>query len=95
MTEDRETLFTLGRVVATPGALRLLAKRNIQSLALIARHADGDWSEMDLDDQKANLLAVRDGLRVFSAYWVSKTERVWVITEHDRSSTTVLLPSEY
>jgi hypothetical protein len=62
---------------------------------LLSRHATGDWSEMDLEDQEANKHATANGLRVFSAYRVNLTERVWIITEADRSSTCILLPSEY
>lgn len=85
--------FNLGRLVATPGALETLTHENIFSL--LARHSSGDWGEMSQDDMAANDLAVKDGgERVFSSYHVGGT-KVWIITEADRSATTVLLPSEY
>ena len=54
----------------------------------------GDWTEMDKDDQQSNREAVIEGSRIFSAYTIQGT-KFWVITEADRSSTTILLPSEY
>lgn len=87
--------FSLGSLVATPAALRLMLRNGVDPSVLLNRHASGDWSEMDVEDQAANRLAASTGLRVLSAYWVTKTERVWVITEADRSFTTFLLPSEY
>jgi hypothetical protein len=92
---EGNALFELGMVVATPGALRLMLLTNVQPQTLLHRHVTGDWSEMDAEDQAANNEAVRHGLRIFSAYRVSPTERVWVLTEWDRSVTTFLKPSEY
>ena len=69
-----------------------------QIFSLLARHLRGDWSEMDADDQRENALALHTGERIFSAYTVrsmGQDRRVWVITEADRSATTVLLPEEY
>ena len=54
----------------------------------------GDWSEMDVDDQESNRDAITEGSRIFSAYTVQDV-KFWVITEADKSSTTILLPSEY
>ncbi|MBT9455068.1 MAG: hypothetical protein IV097_00460 [Burkholderiaceae bacterium] len=85
----------MGRVVATVGALRKMQMNGIDPLALLTRHSTGDWSEMDLEDRKANAEAAASGLRVFSAYRVSETDRIWIITEADRSVTTFLLPHEY
>ena len=92
---EGEPLFKLGMVVATPGALRLMLLTNVQPQTLLRRHVTGDWSEMDAEDQAANNEAVQHGLRIFSAYRVSPTERIWCITESDRSATTFLKPSEY
>ena len=91
-------LFLTGQVVSTPGAMELLGRAGVRAIDFVTRHVFADWSEMDIDDQLQNLLAVRDGLRVFSSYRVgdmSDSPRVWVITEADRSSTCVLLPEEY
>ena len=86
--------FPLGRLLATPGALRLLEDAGAAPLALLARHVAGDWGEVPPEDAAENELSVREGYRVVSAYPVAD-HRVWIITEHDRSSTTILLPEEY
>lgn len=85
--------FGLGRVVCTPGALEL-AGDPAAFLPRLARHARGDWGLVDGEDRRANDEALVHGLRVLSAY-VLGGRRVWVITEADRSVTTVLLPGEY
>ena len=84
----------LGRVVATPGALKLLSEMGEDPFGYIARHAAGDWGELCAFDRRQNEIALRDGYRVLSSYEVP-TGRVWIITEADRSVTTVLLPEEY
>ena len=65
----------------------------------LARHAAGDWGELDASDKQQNNLAVKEGYRILSAYKVplsnGETERIWIITEWDRSVTTVLTPREY
>jgi hypothetical protein len=61
----------------------------------LTRHANGDWGEVDEHDRKANEDALEHGLRVLSAYTLRTGERIWIITEADRSSTTILLPEEY
>ena len=84
----------LGKVVATPGALKLLSEMGEDLFGYIARHATGDRGDLCAFDRRQNEIALRDGYRVFSSYDVS-AERVWVITEADRSVTTILLPEEY
>jgi hypothetical protein len=84
----------LGRVVATPGALRLLGKSGGHPFDYLARHATGDWGELCAFDRRQNEIALREGLRVLSSYDVP-AGRVWIITEADRSVTTILLPEEY
>jgi hypothetical protein len=84
----------LGRVVATPGALRVLSEIGEDPFDLLARHALGDWGELCAFDRRQNEIALRDGYRVLSSYDVLE-DRVWVITEADRSVTTILLPEEY
>jgi hypothetical protein len=88
-------LFALGRVVATPGALNAMTKLDIVPLALIHRHVTGDWRDLRAEGQRQNRLAIRSGLRIFSSYKLSASTKIWIITEADRSSTTLLLPSEY
>jgi hypothetical protein len=87
-------LFTLGRIVATPAARETLGELNYSSLDLLRRHMSGDWTEMDSEDQQANRAAIAHGDRVFSAFTIQDI-KFWVITEADRSATTILLPSEY
>jgi hypothetical protein len=91
---DEGTAFPLGRVVATPGALRLLTEAGAYPFDYLARHATGDWGNLCAFDRRQNEIALREGYRVLSSYDVS-AERVWIITEADRSVTTILLPEEY
>ena len=86
--------LSLGRVVATPGALNLLGKSGGHPFDYLARHATGDWGELCAFDRCQNEIALCEGLRVLSSYDVL-AGRVWVITEADRSITTILLPEEY
>jgi hypothetical protein len=87
--------FSLGQVVATPGALSLLAEHGVSADAFLQRHACGDWGEVDVEDWKANdaALAHDDG-RLFSTYSVNH-QKLWVITESDRACTTILRPQDY
>jgi len=89
-------LFPTGQIVATPGALALLEQANKTPLEFVSRHLRGDWGD-DLcqDDKTENELSLKHGFRLLSSYRVTETETLWVITEADRSVTTVLLPSEY
>ena len=87
-------LFALGRVVATPGVLEHFVTNGIDPIPYISRHQCGDWGEVPPEDARENDLSVLNGLRVLSAYKIAE-KRVWIITEWDRSSTTLLFPSEY
>jgi hypothetical protein len=87
-------LFPLGDLVATPGALSLLERYRINPLLLLGRHLQGDWGSVPDGDRAANDDAVTLGNRIVSSYTVGENDRVWVISEHDRSSTSILLPSE-
>ena len=94
------THLPLGRVVATPGALDLARAHGLDVVGLLHRHRAGDWGVVSDHDAQANDHAVAHGARVISAYDLPSTEgkaggKLWVITEADRSATTVLLPSEY
>jgi hypothetical protein len=84
----------LGRIVTTPGALKLLSDIEEDPFGYIARHAAGDWGELCTFDRHQNEIALRDGYRVLSSYETT-AGRVWIITEADRSVTTILLPEEY
>ena len=85
--------FKLGQTVATQGALAELAQDDI--LSALRRHAGGDWGDLCEEDKKANDSALADEGRLFSAYHSASGVKFYVITEWDRSYTTVLLPSEY
>jgi len=87
-------LFALGRIVATPGVLEHLATNGIDPIPFISRHQHGDWGEVPPEDARENDLSVLNGFRVLSAYKIAG-KRVWIITESDRSVTTLLFPSEY
>ena len=84
----------LGRVVATPGALKLLLETGEDPLRYLSRHASGDWGDLDECDRRENQLSLKHGWRLVSSYPVGK-RTIWVITEAERSVTTVLLPEEY
>jgi hypothetical protein len=88
-------LFPLGQVVATPGALEALQAAGKDPKEYLQRHSRGDWGELSPEDVQANHQALQDGSRIVSAYKVTPTLKVWLITEWDRSATTILLPSEY
>ena len=95
-------LFSLGQVVVTPGALDA-SRHPAQFLELLARHVRGDWGCVDPEDAEANGLAVIEGDRILSAYPIDPAQPcagygencLWIITEADRSATTILLPAEY
>ena len=91
----RRVHFRLGQTVATPGALEALGQAGQLPFHFLARHARGDWGELCPADKRANDRALREGDRLLSAYKTLTGERLWVITEADRSATTILLPSEY
>jgi hypothetical protein len=86
-------LFRIGRIVATPTAQESLSQADI--LAGIQRHQAGDWGEVSEHDREANNRALENGTRLVSAYHSAKRVRFWIITEADRSATTVLLPQDY
>lgn len=86
--------FPLGQTVATPGALEILETTGTSPLALLARHQSGDWGNVPLEDANENEFSVQKGFRILSSYSVGQ-ERLWVITEADRSVTTILRPEEY
>jgi len=81
-------LFSLGQIVATPGALAALEKTGQTPLDFLSRHVRGDWGELDEHDRKENELSLKRGFRLLSSYRLSSGDtKVWVITEADRSVT--------
>lgn len=88
------TRFELGRIYVTPGARYAHRMDDLDLNELLERHAAGDWSDMSPEDAEANTAAITDSTRIFSAF-VTDFGRMWVITEADRSSTTILCPEEY
>ena len=91
----KNALFPLGRVLCTPGALLKLMRFGVDGGQLLQRHVVGDFGDVCDEDKATNLMAIAEGGRVFSSYEVAPRVKVWVITEADRSATTLLLPSEY
>lgn len=87
--------FLLGAIVATPGALEALERAGEDPARYLARHATGDWGELDERDSKENEFSLQRRLRLMSAYRLKDETKIWVITEADRSVTTILLPEEY
>ena len=87
--------FQLGQVVSTPGALELLVGAGCSPVEFIARHAAGDWGDLDEHDRLVNEQALLHGGRLLSSYKVIGEERLWIISEADRSSTCLLRPDEY
>lgn len=88
-------LFPIGLMVATPTALAAFARNGQTPLPFLQRHQSGDWGDLDKDDREANNAALKNGSRILSAYYLNDREKIWIITEADRSSTCVLLPEDY
>jgi hypothetical protein len=87
--------FPLGRLVATPGALRALEEAGQSPSFFLDKHVAGDWGEVDDVDKRLNDEALVNGDRLLSAYRTLRGVKIWIITEADRSSTCTLLPSDY
>jgi hypothetical protein len=87
------SFYDLGELAATDGAVAALGESGI--VRALNRHLACDWSEMDEHDRRANEAALENGGRILSAYRAGDGTAVWVVTEADRSTTTVLLPDEY
>src|SRR6202041_947145 len=93
---SKSPLFPLGQVVATPGALAALEKAGQQPQDFLARHVHGDWGDLCDEDRNENRLSLEEGFRLLSSYRTCAGDtKVWVISEADRSVTTLLLPEEY
>jgi hypothetical protein len=88
-------LFPLGEVFATQGAMDALEERGLTPDSFLARHVTGDWGDLCVEDQAANQRALLDGSRILSSYRLDERQKLWIITESDRSATTLLTPEEY
>lgn len=89
------SLFPLGQVVATPGALEALDRAAINAADLIKRHQSGNWGNVPPADAEENMRSIENGWRILSSYAITDDQNIWIITEADRSVTTLLLPEEY
>ena len=87
--------FPLGELRMTRGAEGLLQEAGLDFAPFLERHASGDWGEVDAADWEANDEALNAERRLLSAYGVADGQKIWIITESDRSATTFLLPEEY
>jgi len=95
MSEVLQPRFALGHVVATLGALEALQEAGETPFVLLHRHQVGDWGDVLPEDAQENELSVEQGFRILSTYTLTTGVKLWVLTEADRSGTTVLLPCEY
>jgi hypothetical protein len=92
---SKQPAFELGQIVATPGALAAIKKAGQQPGEFLTRHVNRDWGDLDEEDRKENEYSLEHGFRLLSAYKTNAGDRLWIITEADRSVTTLLLPEEY
>ena len=88
-------LFERGQLVTTPGVLALMQEHGAEIDRCLKRHFQGDWGDLCLEDKQANDEALQEGLRLLSSYRLNDGTKIWIISEHDRSATTILLPEEY
>ena len=91
----KKALFPLGQTVITPGAIEALEKSEQHPGDFLERHLSGDWGDLCEEDKDANQEALDEALRLLSSYRTTEGKKLWVITEADRSVTTLLLPEEY
>jgi hypothetical protein len=90
------SLFHSGQILSTPGAIEALKAEGLDASTLLQRHFSGDWGDLCKEDKAENDYALTRALRLFSAYLLPRTGvKLWIITEADRSATTLLLPDEY
>ncbi|MGD1090245.1 MAG: hypothetical protein ABR955_16190 [Verrucomicrobiota bacterium] len=93
MTGHTAPKFSLGQIVATPNVLNHIP--NDEILTALSRHVRGDWGTLDAEDVQSNERALKGEGRLFSAYRSVQNVKFWIITECDRSVTTILLPEDY
>lgn len=89
------TRFALGQTYIAPGAEEALMIAGQTGIEFLRRHMSNDWGELSDEDARENELSLNEGSRLLSAYRTAKGQKLWIITEADRSSTTILLPDEY
>ncbi len=87
--------FALGQTFITPGAEEALQIAGQTAIEFLRRHMSCDWGQLSEDDVRENELSLNEGFRLLSNYRTGKGQQLWIITEADRSATTILLPSEY
>ena len=92
---SKQPAFELGQIVATPGALAALKKSGQQLGEFLTRHVHREWGDLDEEGRKENEYSLEHGFRLLSAYKTNAGDRLWIITEADRSVTSLLLPEEY
>ena len=90
-----ESKFDFGRVVATTTLANYCEKKGFSMLPYLIRHANGDWGDVCKEDWKSNDEAFKNGERLLSEYKLPDGRRIWIITEWDRSATTLLFPEDY
>jgi hypothetical protein len=93
MKAKKEPKFNLGNLFITPNAQKRLS--HVETFRALHRHAVGDWGEVTEGDREENELSLREGFRIVSVYHSKEGEKFWIITEADRSATTVLMPEDY
>jgi len=88
--------FSPGKIVMTRGVHALFQQGRLNPTSYLRRHLKGDWGDLDASDRRHNDAALKSGKdRLFSSYQLTPNLKLWIITEWDRSVTTLLLPSEY
>ena len=90
--------FKMGHMVMTRGVNDLVAENEAFAKFVaqsLASHSRGDWGNLSEEDRQENELSLKEGFRLFSAYETEGLPKIWIITEADRSATTVLFPDEY
>lgn len=87
--------FPCGNLYITPGAALALEEAGQEPGLFLSRHFAGDWGDVNAEDWQENLFSLENGFRLLSSYHTEENQKLWVITEADRSSTTILLPDEY
>jgi hypothetical protein len=92
---ENKVLFPLGQIFLTVGAREALEESNQTANEFLAKHSTGDWGNVCEEDAEENDFSVKEEFRILSAYKTEKGEKLWIITEADRSSSTILKPDEY
>lgn len=87
--------FPTGQLVITQDVAELIRQGRLNPGAYLSRHLNGDWGDLCDEDRHANDAALKSGDRLLSSYQVTPDLKLWIITEWDRSATTLLLPEEY